>query len=97
MEGCDSFQWIDGPEAYDERILLFPYEEEKVPFEEFKRWVPPPPNPSTMTEEAKYEVSRRRVGNPPLCKCGYWAELQNPPRGLTYTPFFRCPIPLTGN
>lgn len=95
MDGCLFFQWIDGPEMYDERILLFPHDDEKVPVEEFKRWVPPPPNPPQMTEEEKNEASRRRVANPPLCKCGYRAELERPPRGLNYIPFFRCPIPLT--
>jgi hypothetical protein len=60
----------------------------------FKRWVPPPPNIQPMTDEKKYEASTQHVRNPPGCKCGYHAELVNPPVGLNYTSFFRCPIPL---
>jgi hypothetical protein len=48
-----------------------------------------------MTDEEKDEASSRRVRNSPVYNCGYRAELVNPPVGLDYTPFFRCPIPLT--
>jgi hypothetical protein len=41
------------------------------------------------------KASVRRVCNPPAYKCNYRVELVNPPVGLDYTPFFRCPIPLT--
>jgi hypothetical protein len=61
----------------------------------FKREVPPPSNPPPMTDEEKDEASTRCVCNPPTCKCGYRVELVNPPPGLDYTPFFRCPIPLS--
>jgi hypothetical protein len=60
-----------------------------------KRWVPPPQNPPPMIDDEKDKASTRCVGNPPACKCGYRAELVNPPAGLDYTPFFRCSIPLT--
>jgi hypothetical protein len=48
-----------------------------------------------MTDEEKDEASTHRARNPPACKCGYRAELVNPHIGLDYTPFFRCPIPLS--
>jgi hypothetical protein len=48
-----------------------------------------------MTDEEKDEASTRRVRNPHACKCGYRAELINPPPGLDYKPFFRCLIPLS--
>jgi hypothetical protein len=48
-----------------------------------------------MTDEEKDEASTHRVRNPSTCKCGYRAELVNPPPGLDYTLFFRCPIPLS--
>ncbi len=93
---CIFFQWIDGPEAFDPQIFLFLNDRNKSsPLRFFKRWVPPPPNPPPMTDEEKDEASTRRVCNPPTCKCGYRAELVNLPPGLDYTPFFRCPIPLS--
>jgi hypothetical protein len=48
-----------------------------------------------MTDEEKEEATTRCVRNPPLCKCGYRSQLANPPKGLDYTPFWRCPIPLS--
>ena len=55
---CWFFQWIDGPEKYDPRIRLFPYESEKlVPYHEFRRWVPPPPNPPPMTVDERMAAS----------------------------------------
>jgi hypothetical protein len=90
------FQWIDGPELVDQQILLFPYDRnESSPLQSFKRWVHPLPNPPPMTDEEKNEVSTRRVCSPPACKCGYHAELANPPPGLDYTSFFCCLIPLS--
>jgi hypothetical protein len=96
QDSCRFFQWIDGPELVDRQILLFPYDRnESSPLRSFKHWVPPPPNPPPMTDEEKDEASSRRVCNPPTCKCGYCAELVNPPPGLDYTSFFHCPIPLS--
>jgi hypothetical protein len=90
------FQLIDGPEAFDINIILFPYDRNgSSPFRTFKHWVPPPPNPPPMTYAEKDEASAHRDRNPPACKCGYRAELVNPPVGLNYTPFFHCLIPLT--
>jgi hypothetical protein len=48
-----------------------------------------------MTDEKKGEASTHCVRNPPACKCGYRAELVNPPAGLDYTPFFHFLIPLS--
>jgi hypothetical protein len=88
---CRFFQWIDGPEAFDPQILLFPYDRnESSLLRSFKRWVPPP-----MTDEEKDEVTTHRIRHPPVCKCGYRLKLTNPPPGLDYTSFFRCPIPLS--
>jgi hypothetical protein len=80
----------------DRQILIFPYDRnESSLLRSFKHWVSPLPNPPPMTYEEKDEVSTRRVRNPSVCKCGYRAELVNPPPGLDYTPFFRCLIPLS--
>jgi hypothetical protein len=68
---------------------------ESSPLRSFKRWVLPPPNLPPMTDEEKDKASTRCVRNPPVCKCGYRAELMNPPTGLDYTPFFHCLILLT--
>jgi hypothetical protein len=96
QDSCRFFQWIDGPELVDRQILLFPYDRnESSPLRSLKCWVPPPPNAPPMTDEEKDEASTRRVCNPPACKCGYRAELVNPPPGLDYTPFFHCLIPLS--
>jgi hypothetical protein len=77
------------------QILLFPYDRnESFPYHSLKRWVPPPPNPSSMTDEEKEEAITRCFNNPPLCKCGYHSELANPPTGLDYTPFWHYHIPL---
>jgi len=89
------FQWIDPPEMFNPQILLFAYDRKSSPYHSFKRWVPPPPNPPPMTDEEKEEATTHRVRNTPLCKCGYRSELANPPVGLDYTPFWRCPIVLS--
>jgi hypothetical protein len=68
---------------------------ESSPLRSFKRWVHPSPNSSLMTDEEKDEASIYRVPNSHVYKCGYHAELVNPPVGLDYTPIFCCPIPLT--
>ena len=40
---CFFFQWIDSPDKFDPRIWLFPYyPSESWPYNEFRRWVPPP-------------------------------------------------------
>jgi hypothetical protein len=96
QDNCRFFQWIDRPELVDQQILLFLYDRnESSLLRSFKRWVPPPPNPPPMIEKEKDEASTHRVCIPPMCKCGYRAELVNTPPGLDYTPFFRCPIPLS--
>lgn len=93
---CYFFQWIDGPDKFDPRIRLFPYNErsELKPYEEFRRWVPPPPNPPPMTKEEKQVAAMERLNNPPLCHCGVKAYLQRPNVGvpIKFTPFFRCSI-----
>jgi hypothetical protein len=62
------------------------------PYHEFKRWVPPPPNPPEMTFQEKQEVGCKHVSNPPLCHCGRPSKLQLPDLDLPdkFTPFFRC-------
>ncbi|XP_039846492.1 uncharacterized protein LOC120705992 [Panicum virgatum] len=51
-------EWIDGSDKFDPRIRLFPYyRSESWAYNEFRRWVPPPPNPSPMTEEEKQEAT----------------------------------------
>jgi hypothetical protein len=57
---------------------------ESSPFRSFKCWVPPPPNPRSMIDAEKDEASARHVHNPHACKCGYRAELVNPPARLDY-------------
>ncbi|KAF8652050.1 hypothetical protein HU200_062994 [Digitaria exilis] len=82
---CWFFQWIDGPEKFDPRIRLFPYESQKL-------------NPPPMTVDERMAAARRRRKDPPLCHCGVRATLVVPPRGgspsgrLKYSPFFRCSI-----
>jgi hypothetical protein len=61
----------------------------------FKCWVPPSLNLPPMIDEEKDEVSTRCVRNPPAYKCGYCAELVNPPSGLDYIMFFCCSISLS--
>jgi hypothetical protein len=46
-----------------------------------------------MTDE-KDKATTHHVRNPPVCKCGYRAELLNSLAGLDYTLFFRL-IPLS--
>src|SRR6185312_9660099 len=91
-EPCMFFQWIDGPDKFDPRIRLFPYDKDETkPLNEFKRWVPPPPNPPPMTNEEKQAAACIRVENPPLCYCGHPSKLQHPNLELPkkFTPFFR--------
>jgi hypothetical protein len=86
---------IDGPDKFDLRIRLFPYASHVLkPYDEFKRWVPPPPNPPPMTYEEKQLAAIERVNNPPLCDCGVRAYLQQPniEAPNKFTPFFRCSL-----
>ncbi|KAF8651099.1 hypothetical protein HU200_063629 [Digitaria exilis] len=77
------FTWIDGPEKFDPRIRLFPYESAKlVPYHEFRRWIPPPPNPPAMTVDVRMAAARRCVKDPPLCHYNR----------AKYSPFFRCSL-----
>jgi hypothetical protein len=58
VEGCNFYQWIDGDEMFDLSIMLFPYDSWKsCPYDEFVRWVPPPPNPPEMTNVEKVDVA----------------------------------------
>jgi hypothetical protein len=73
---------------FDPQILLFPYgRNASSPLRSFKHWVPPLPNLPPMTDEEKDEASTCHVRNPSACKCGYCAELVNPPARLDYTIF----------
>ncbi|CAO2047495.1 unnamed protein product [Urochloa humidicola] len=88
-EMCNFFQWIDGLEMFDPRILHFK-QWRSTPYEKFKRWVPPPPNPPPMTAEEKKEASARRMANPPLCNCGVPAELNRMVKDSPYPLTFGC-------
>ncbi|KAF8675232.1 hypothetical protein HU200_047902 [Digitaria exilis] len=71
---CWFFQWIDGPEKFDPRIRLFPYESQKlVPYHEFRRWVAPPPNPPPMTVDERMAAARRRDGWP-VCQFNEYVQ-----------------------
>ena len=83
------FQWIDGPEMVDRRILLF-RQCGKTPYDKFKRWVPPPPNPPSMTDEEKKIAIATHMANPPLCNCGVPAQIHRMVEGSPYTPTFEC-------
>ena len=73
---CFFFQWIDGPDKFDPRILLFYPGVDHCKRELFTRWVPPPPpNPPPMTEEEKVVASARRLEDPPKCHCGEQAVI----------------------
>jgi hypothetical protein len=68
---CFFFQWIDGPDKFDPRYLLFDnWLSGKNTRERFKHWVPPPPNPPPMTDEEKNIATERRLESPPRCDCG---------------------------
>jgi hypothetical protein len=48
------FQWIDGPDKFDPRCILFAkWLCGRNSHEHFKRWVTPPPNPPSMMDEEK--------------------------------------------
>lgn len=87
---CNFFQWIDGPEMVDERILLF-RPSSAYSYEKFNRWVPPPPNPPRLTAEEKKLAIARRLANPPLCHCGDPAKLDRQMPNCPWPPSFRCP------
>jgi hypothetical protein len=86
---CAIFQWIDGPEMVDPRILLFRQKAKKL-YNKYKRWVPPPPNPPPMTDEEKKIAIDTRMANPPLCYCGVPAKIHRMMPGAPYTPQFKC-------
>ncbi|KAF8664057.1 hypothetical protein HU200_054966 [Digitaria exilis] len=88
-EQCNFFQWIDGPEKVDERILLFRPSSSKN-YESFQRWLPPPPNPPPMTNEEKKEVIARRLETPPLCHCGDPAQIHRTVKNCSFIPTFGC-------
>ena len=71
--------------------MLFPYDPWKsVPYSEFVRWVPPPPNPLEMTEAKKVDAALRRLANPPRCHCGVSTILTYPSQRGAFT------LPSTG-
>ena len=54
-EWCFFFQWIDGADKFDPRYLLFDdWWRGRYPQEHFEWWVPPPPNPPSMTAKEKH-------------------------------------------
>ena len=79
LDRCKFYQWIDGEDMVDTKIMLFPYDPWKsCPYEEFVRWVPPPANPPKMTEGEKIDAALNRLVNHPTCHCGKTAVLQVP-------------------
>jgi hypothetical protein len=94
LEGCSFYQWIVGDEMFDPLIMLFPYDPWKsVPYSEFVRWVPPPPNPLEMTKVEKVDAALRRLANPPRCHCGVSARLITPSQRGAFTTFYHCGLP----
>jgi hypothetical protein len=87
-EMCYFFQWIDGPEMVNPRILLF-RQKAKKPYDKYKRWVPPPPNPPPMTDEEKKIAIATHMANPPLCYCGVLAKIHPMMSWVPYTPQFK--------
>jgi len=76
---------------FDPLIMLFPYDPWKsVPYSEFVRWVPPPPNPPEMIEAEKVDAALRRLANPPRCPCGALTRLTTPSQHGALTAFYRC-------
>jgi hypothetical protein len=68
---CFFFQWINGPDKFDHRYLLFAkWLCGRTSHERFKRWVAPPPNPPPMMDEEKDVAIERRTELPPRCDCG---------------------------
>ena len=65
------FQWIDGPDNFDHRYLLFTnWLCGRSSNERIKRWVPHPPNPPPMTVAEKAIETERRLETSPRCDCG---------------------------
>jgi hypothetical protein len=59
------FQWIDGPDKFDHRYLLFAnWLCGRSSHEHFKRWMPPPSNSPPMTDEGKDVAIERRLVSP---------------------------------
>jgi hypothetical protein len=77
----------------DQRFIQYPNTRYRATaYERFERWVPPAPIGTPMSDEEKLEAAERHVRDPPLCKCGYRAELVRPPVESRHDSFFRCPI-----
>jgi hypothetical protein len=65
------FHWIDSPDKFDPRYLLFAnWLCGRTSHEHFKRWVPPPSNLPPMTDEEKDLAIERRLESLPHCDCG---------------------------
>jgi hypothetical protein len=65
------FQWIDGPNKFDPRYLLFAnWLCGSTSHERFKRWVPPSLNPPPMMDVEKDVATEIRMDSPPRCDCG---------------------------
>jgi hypothetical protein len=64
------FQWLDDPDKFDPRYLLFAnWLCGRNTNERFKRWVLPPSNPPPMTDEENDLATERRLESPPRCDC----------------------------
>jgi hypothetical protein len=76
---------------FDPSIMLFSYDPWKSsPYDEFVRWVPPPPNPLEMTELKKVDAALNRLINRLRCHYDMVAVLQLPSQKGMFTPFYRC-------
>jgi hypothetical protein len=91
IDGCNFYQWIDGDEMFNPSIMLFPYDPWKSSsYDEFVRWVSPPPNPPEMIELEKVDVAMNHLVNHPRCHCDMVAVLQLSSQKGMFTPFYRC-------
>ena len=85
---CYFFQWIDGPEMYDQRILkVKQFSQYPKPYDKFVRWVPPPPNPQKLMDKEKWQLKSIRVADPLLCNYGKRSVLCEP---SGRSPYFCC-------
>ena len=85
---CYFFQWIDGPEMYDPRILKVKrFTQYSKSYDKFFRWVPSPPNSPKLMDKEKWELRGKCIADPLLCNCGKQSMLCETSGGSSY---FHC-------
>jgi hypothetical protein len=90
---CFFFQWIDGPDKFDPRYLIFnDWWRGRHAREHFNRWVPPPPNPPPMTHKEKKHQALLRLESPPRCDYGERVVLNPDDRSEFICPNFTMVI-----